>query len=69
MTEGETPNAVKITPYHDMDDYEFGQRHHVQGPRVIDSQGRLTDCCGVYSGIDRFEARTRVVEELRRKGL
>ena len=62
-------NAVKITPCHDFDDYAFGQRHHVTGPRVISERGMMTSKCGVYAGMDRFEARKRVVEELQRKGL
>lgn len=68
--ENETPaNAVKITPCHDFDDFEFGLRHQVTGPRVISERGLMTSCCGLYAGMDRFEARKHVVEELRRKGL
>lgn len=66
----ETPaNAVKVTPRHDFDDYLFGQRHHVDGPAVIDLQGRMTSVCGRYAGEDRFVTRRETVEELRRKGL
>ena len=53
----------------DFDDFDFGQRHHVNGPRVISERGMMTSNCGLYAGMDRFEARKRVVEELQRKGL
>ena len=69
IDDGVFANAVNITPCHDFDDFDFGQRHHVNGPRVISERGMMTSNCGLYAGMDRFEARKRVVEELQRKGL
>lgn len=62
-------NAVKITPYHDFDDYECGLRHNLKGKVIIDEQGRMTKECGIFAGQDRFIVRKKVVEELKRKGL
>lgn len=62
-------NAVKITPYHDFDDYECALRHHLPGKTVICADGTMSKECGVYAGQDRFVVRKKVVEELKRKGL
>ena len=64
-----THNAVKVTPYHDFDDYECGRRHHLPSKLVIDQTGRMTSECGVYAGQDRFTVRKKVIEQLRQAGL
>ena len=59
--------AVKITPAHDPNDYEVGKRHNFQPIWVIDEEGKLKDCAEVppeYRGLDRYEARKKVVEML-----
>jgi valyl-tRNA synthetase len=63
--------AVKVTPAHDATDYEIGLRHKLPMPSVIDLAAKITGAeiaVGPYDGLDRFEARTRIVEDLRSKG-
>ncbi len=57
--------AVKITPSHDANDFEVGQRHELPSVRVISESGRMTDEAGDFAGMDRFAARDTVVETLR----
>ncbi|MCY3931271.1 MAG: valine--tRNA ligase [Acidobacteria bacterium] len=60
---------VKVTPFHDPNDYEIGRRHDLPGVRVIDFDGRMTAEAGPdFEGLDRFEARRRVVERLEAEG-
>jgi valyl-tRNA synthetase len=76
--------AVKITPAHDFNDFEVGRRHGLEMPSVLDAEARVTlaeiepvAVAGVadpeflrsLDGLDRFEARKRVLEELDRLGL
>jgi valyl-tRNA synthetase len=61
--------AVKVTPAHDPNDFEAGRRHNLPKIQVIDEDGRMTSAAGAYSGLDRFEARHRVVADLERLGL
>jgi valyl-tRNA synthetase len=61
--------AVKVTPAHDPNDFEAGRRHNLPKIQVIDENGRMTAAAGAYAGLDRFEARHRVVADLERLGL
>ncbi|HEV7766951.1 MAG TPA: valine--tRNA ligase [Thermoanaerobaculia bacterium] len=62
--------VVKVTPAHDKNDYEAGLRNNLPQVQVIGEEGRMTDAAGAdFSGIDRKEARERVVEMLREQGL
>jgi valyl-tRNA synthetase len=64
--------AVKVTPAHDPLDYEIGGRHGLATPSVVDLDARITGAeiaVGPYAGLDRFEARERIVEDLRRAGM
>lgn len=61
--------AVKVTPAHDPNDYEIGQRHKLPQIVVIGTDGKMTDEAGKYAGMDRYEARKKIVEELKEKGL
>ncbi len=61
--------AVKVTPAHDPNDYEIALRHNLPRVVVIDEQARMTAEAGPYKGLDRNEARTAVVHDLREKGL
>jgi len=61
--------AVKVTPAHDLNDFECGRRHHLPKVQVIDDTGKLTAEAGAYAGLDRFEARRRVVADLDERGL
>ncbi len=56
--------ALKVTPAHDPVDFEVGQRHRLDAPNVIGEDGTMTAVTGKYMGVERFEARRRVVEEL-----
>jgi valyl-tRNA synthetase len=61
--------AVKVTPAHDPNDFEAGRRHNLPKIQVIDENGRMTAEAGPYAGLDRFEARKRVVADLDAAGL
>jgi valyl-tRNA synthetase len=62
--------VVKVTPAHDKNDYEAGLRNKLQQLQVIDESGRMTSDAGAeFVGLDRFEARKKVVEKLRQAGL
>ena len=61
--------AVKVTPAHDPNDFEIGLRHDLPWISVIDEKGRMNENAGKYAGLDRYEARKAVVEDLERMGL
>jgi len=61
--------VVKVTPAHDLNDFEAGKRHNLPMIKVIDEEAKITAAGGVYAGLDRFEARKRVVEDLEKLGL
>ncbi|NLA84535.1 MAG: valine--tRNA ligase [Clostridiales bacterium] len=61
--------VVKITPAHDPNDFEVGQRHNLPVIRVMDDAGRMNDKAGKYEGMDRYEARKAVVKDLESLGL
>jgi valyl-tRNA synthetase len=58
---------VKVTPGHDPNDFEIGQRHGLSSLLVLDEQGRIT-AHGPFEGLDRFEARPAVLAALREEG-
>ena len=61
--------ALKVTPGHDMTDFEIGQRHGLEIVTVIGLDGNMTEAAGKYSGKERFEVRKEVVAELENLGL
>ncbi len=61
--------AVKITPGHDATDYEIGQRHGLPVLSILDEAARVNEVGGPYQGLDQFEARRRLWEDMRRAGL
>ncbi|MGH6618185.1 MAG: valine--tRNA ligase, partial [Alphaproteobacteria bacterium] len=62
--------AVKITPAHDFNDFEVGKRHNLPMISILDVSGRLNDeVPEAYRGLDRFEARKRVVADIEAAGL
>lgn len=61
--------ALKITPAHDPNDFEIGVKYNLETVQVIDHFGKMNEHAGRYSGLDRFEARNAVVEELKSLGL
>ena len=60
--------ALKVTPAHDRDDYEIGIRHSLEIMKVMDDHGVMNDKAGAYKGLDRFECRKKVVEDLKTQG-
>jgi valyl-tRNA synthetase len=61
--------VVKVTPSHDKSDYEAGLRNNLPQMQVIDESGKMTALAGTaFEGLDRFEARKRVLEQLRESG-
>lgn len=61
--------VVKITPAHDPNDYEVGLRHNLPRVVVINPNGTMNENAGDYVGLDRFECRKKVVQDLEDKGL
>lgn len=61
--------VVKVTPAHDPNDFEIGRRHQLDAVQVIGPDGRMTEATGAYAGLDRFEARRRVLAALEQQGL
>jgi valyl-tRNA synthetase len=61
--------AVKITPAHDPNDFEVGKRHKLAEIDVMTDDGHMNANAGAYAGLDRFEARKKIVEDLRAQGL
>ncbi|HEX3788273.1 MAG TPA: valine--tRNA ligase [Pseudonocardiaceae bacterium] len=60
--------AVKVTPAHDPNDFEIGQRHHLPMPTIMDEEGRIANTGTEFDGMDRFEARVAIREALRAQG-
>jgi valyl-tRNA synthetase len=61
--------VVKVTPAHDPNDLEAGKRHDLARIKVIGEDARMTADAGPYAGLDRFEARKRIVADLEKLGL
>ncbi|MBR6682486.1 MAG: valine--tRNA ligase [Clostridia bacterium] len=57
--------CVKITPCHDPNDFEVGTRHGLENIQVIDEKGFINENGGKYNGLERFEARKAIVEDLK----
>src|SRR5579864_3408351 len=60
--------VVKVTPAHDPNDLEAGKRHNLPHVKVIGEDARMIADAGAYAGLDRFEARKRVVADLEKLG-
>ncbi len=61
--------VVKVTPGHDPVDFEIGRRHGLPVRTVIGFDGKMTALAGKYAGLDRFECRKRIVEDMQALGL
>ncbi len=61
--------ALKITPAHDFNDFEIAKAHGLTSVRVMDLEALMNENAGKYSGMDRFSARKKVVEDLKGRGL
>ncbi|MGO9086483.1 MAG: valine--tRNA ligase [Candidatus Sulfotelmatobacter sp.] len=60
--------AVKVTPAHDPNDFQAGLRHNLPQIDVMDEHAHMNQNAGAYAGLDRFEARKRVLHDLREQG-
>ncbi|HTA51990.1 MAG TPA: valine--tRNA ligase [Candidatus Acidoferrum sp.] len=61
--------VVKITPAHDPNDFEVGKRHDLPQIDVMTVDGHMNETAGAYAGLDRFEARKKIVADLESLGL
>ena len=61
--------ALKVTPAHDPNDFEIGQRHKLSSVKVIGDDGTMTEDAGQYKGLDRFACRKTVTADLKKQGL
>ena len=60
--------AVKLTPCHDPNDYTVGERHNLEQIQVIGFDGKMTAAAGKYVGMDRYECREKLLEDLKNRG-
>ncbi len=60
--------VVKITPAHDPNDFEVGLRHNLEVIDILTDDAHIKDGWGKYSGMDRYEARKAIVEDLKNEG-
>ncbi|CAN5598906.1 valine--tRNA ligase [soil metagenome] len=61
--------ALKVTPAHDKNDFEIGQRHGLEVINIMNPDGTLNEAAGKYDGVERFEARKQIVADLDVEGL
>ncbi|HTL53645.1 MAG TPA: valine--tRNA ligase, partial [Planctomycetota bacterium] len=61
--------CLKVTPAHDMVDWDIGQRHKLEVINLLNKDGTLNDAAGPFKGIDRLKARPQVVEKLQELGV
>ena len=61
--------VVKITPAHDPNDFEVGNRHNLERVIVINPDGSMNEHCGKYEGMDRFICREELIRDLEKDGL
>jgi valyl-tRNA synthetase len=61
--------AVKITPAHDPNDFEIGNRHNLERVLVMNEDGTMNANAGEYQGLDRFECRKKIVKDLQEAGV
>lgn len=61
--------CVKCTPAHDPNDYEVGVRHGLKMPLCMNEDGTMNDMAFQYKGMDRFECREKLIEDLNKTGL
>lgn len=61
--------AMKVTPAHDPNDFEIGNRHDLERIIVMDESGKMNDKAGKYQGMDRFDCREQLVKDLEAEDL
>jgi len=60
---------VKVTPAHDPNDFEMGKRHNLEEVNILDKNAIVNENGGVYKGLDRYQAREKICEDLKTAGL
>ncbi len=60
--------VVKITPAHDFNDFQVGNRHKLERINILNPDGSLNENAGPYKGMDRFEARKKIIADLEAQG-
>jgi len=60
--------VVKITPAHDPNDFQVGKRHNLEVINILTDDGKINENGGKYAGMDRYEARKLIVQELEEQG-
>jgi len=61
--------AVKITPAHDPNDFDIGMRHDLERVLIMHEDGTMNDNAGKYVGLDRFECRKQIIQDLQEQGI
>jgi valyl-tRNA synthetase len=61
--------ALKVTPAHDINDYNLGLKHNLPTIDTLNDDGTLSEAAQVFVGLDRFEARKKAIEQLKEEGL
>ena len=60
--------VLKITPAHDINDYEIGKRHGLKSITILNKDGTMNSNAGRYQGMDRFECRNKLWEDINEEG-
>ena len=60
--------ALKVTPAHDINDYNLGLKHQLDVVDTLNADGTLSEAAQIYIGVDRFKARKQIIAELKEKG-
>ena len=60
--------CLKITPAHDINDYEIGRKHNLESIDIFNEDGTINPCAGMFAGVDRFAAKELAEKELKKTG-
>ena len=61
--------CLKVTPAHDVNDYMLGEKHNLQSIDIFNDNGTIAECAGIYVGMDRFDVRKQIEQDLADAGL
>ena len=61
--------CLKVTPAHDVNDYMLGEKHNLKSIDIFNDDGTLSEAAGLYVGMDRFDCRRQIEEDLKNAGL
>lgn len=61
--------TLKVTPAHDINDFNLGQKHKLQSIDVLTQEGKISEAAGAYIGLDRFACRKQIIKDLEELGL